>query len=302
MPGNDDGGVDMTGNDGDGIDMAGNAGDQDYESNDPISALIQRSKDSMEIDTDSLKEILNQTLQQDQFDPPINEHVAKSINDLYFAPNNAKVSKDTLKTKFKIPENCQVLAVPKVNPEIWSLLPSNLRQKDFALQQFQQTMSTASVAVAKIADALFTTKDQISQSLREYLLSSTMEAATVLAQAAEEMNKKRKNKIRPALNTEFTGICANSTTKGGLLFGDNFPELLRSSKASSQVVKNVVRAGPQKRFHPYGRYPQSQNTLNWRAPPHQARGGFNRGPYRRSSWNLNRRGRFPTPNYQPTPK
>lgn len=285
------------------MDLTGNENDKDNESEDPISALIQRSKESSDMDTDSLKEILNQTVQQDDFDPPINEYVAKSINDLYSTAVSAKNSKEGMKSKLRIPENCQSLGVPKVNPEIWSLLPSNLRQKDFSLQQFHQTLSTASVSVAKIADVLFTTKDQISQPLREFLLSSTMEAAAVLAQASEEMNKKRKNEIKPALNKEFIGICANSTTKGGLLFGDNFPELLRSSKATSQVVKNVVRIGSgQKRFHPYGRFSQTQSALNWRAPPHQARGGFNRPTYRRASWNANRRGKFPTPNYQPVQK
>jgi hypothetical protein len=216
--------------------------------------------------------------------PELNKDLAESINRL-FTNKQSKESFEKYKNEFKIPVNCKQMTVQKVNSEIWPLLPTSIRQADYNAQHQQQQLSMVSSAVAQIAEKLFMSK-VITTTDRQTMLKMSLEATAILGSLTQDINMNRRQKIKPSLNSEFSGIC-NQTQTGEWLFGDNIAEQLKATKASSSLVKSsVVRSsfrGP--RFTPYNAY---RSNLNWRSPSPQVRGGTQ---FRGSRGNFNRTSR-----------
>lgn len=226
-----------------------------------------------------------------EYGDDLQKDVAESINDLYSGESNRSII-EKLREYYKIPGNCKSIGVPKVNQEIWPLLPSKVRQRDFNLQQNHQFISVAAVSLARMSEILFTTTDKIGQDLRTKLLKMSMEASTALSYAADELNKRRKLEIKPSLNNEFAGICSAKSAEG-YLFGANLPDQLKASKSTAQIMRSSVMKQPyeRQRFQPYRR---DNSHLNFQSPSPRMRGASYRGyqprPYRQPS-----RGRFPRP-------
>lgn len=260
---------------------------EDHPEVDPVSALISKSASAnAEIqDSDSvnpsLLDALNVMQPEPEFGEPINNDVAKSISEIYNSENKRN-TRDTLKEKLKVPENCQVLSVPRVNQEIWSMLPPTVKQTDFASQSQQQLVSMAATAMAKLTDNVFGTRETISQPLRENLIRSCMAVNSILAMMTEDFNKKRKLEMKPSLNREYSAICTTSKTRSGLLFGDNIVEQLRATKSSSQLVKSAGFRG-QRGGNRY--FTPRRGALNYQGPSYRGafRGGRNRSQMRRQN-------------------
>lgn len=227
-----------------------------------------------------------------EYGSDLQKDVAESINELYSGEANRSMT-EKLREYYKIPGNCKAIGVPKVNQEIWPLLPSRVRQRDYNLQQNHQFISVAAVGLARISELLFTTNDKIAPDLRTKLLKMSMEASTALSYAADEMNRRRKQEIKPSLNNEFAGICSAKSAEG-FLFGANLPDQLKISKSTAQIMRSsVVKPSFQRqRYQPYRR--ESPN-LNYQGPSPRMRGASSRGfqsrPFRQFS-----RGRFPRSN------
>ncbi len=252
-----------------------------------IHNLIGKTSDTqlddnvIEDNSDYLREILNLVQPETEYGPALNVDVTSSIERLYQSDSGKKML-EKLKEKHQVPENCKFLGVPKVNAEIWPLLPPKTRQRDFSSQQGHQFITLAAVSVAKIAETLFTTKLNINKELREHLLTITMEASSALSGAADDFNRKRKQDIKPVLNTDYSSICSSAKTAAGLLFGDNFSEQLKVSRSTSQILKSSMTKTPQSRYHPYK--PQfTPNRLNFQGPSQRMRGGMNRN-FRGKPW------------------
>lgn len=245
------------------------------DSTDPISNLIGRSGKDNELANEStadvnLIEALNVMQPETELGEPIDPEVAKSITEL-FQTDKMKAIKEKVKDKFKIPSNCLSLSVPRVNQEIWSLLPAPVKQKDYSIQQHQQLISTASVALAKMTNTLFTTKEPMKQALKEELIRNCMEATSVLAIASEDMNKKRKLEMRPSLNKTYSNICVTSKSGGGFLFGDNVIEQIKATRNSSQLVRPAF---PKTFGRGYHNFQFRGRNLNYYSPSNRGRGAF----------------------------
>ena len=86
---------------------------------------------------DNLFDGLEQFCSQDsQTGPKVNDKLSKLINTML----RAKVSDEKMTEKpgrFKQPQNCENLVLPKVNPEIWSKMASRAKSRDLNLQNVQ---------------------------------------------------------------------------------------------------------------------------------------------------------------------
>ena len=119
-----------------------------------IYLLYKASVDPGAVPVNDLMDILNQTEPIVEIGPDMQNDVANSIKRL-FTNKMTKTSVDKFKEIYKLPGNCKLMGVPKVNQEIWPLLPPRIRQSDFSLQQQHQTISMTSVIIAKMAERLF---------------------------------------------------------------------------------------------------------------------------------------------------
>lgn len=103
--------------------------------------------------------ILNLTQPTQEVGPDLQNDVAVSLNRLY-SQKMTKASLDQMKEKYKIPSNCRGMSVPKVNGEIWPLLPQRIRQNDYNQQMQQHNIFLVSVIMAKVSEKIFTTSEQ----------------------------------------------------------------------------------------------------------------------------------------------
>lgn len=221
-------------------------------------------------------EILNTTLPKEDYGPEIQNDVAKSVNRL-FTNKQAKDKLDALRSEHKIPVNCKELAVPKLNNEIWTTINPKVRSLDCSHQAIQQQLSLAGIMTAKIAETIFMAGSKIEKSMRDDLLKRTLESLSLVGNAMQDLNQKRKQDLRPFLSKEASAICS-TTQSTEWLFGDNVTEQMKLAKTTANVLRSSVTsphsftrtAKGGRRFYPYKN--QGQIFFNWQGPVLSQRG------------------------------
>jgi len=183
----------------------------------------------------------------------------------------SKEKSDDLLKKTLAPVNCKILAVPKVNSEIWAQLPSNIKTNDLKSQRLQQATLGGLIGVAKAADTISKFYSQMPKEVAAATLTSLMDAAVKLSLVNSEMSIKRRLDIKPALSFEYAGICASKEAVGEFLFGENLSDALKTTKATSNIMKNISKDRASRRPVPYNRN-KGSNNLNWRGR-YVSRGG-----------------------------
>ncbi|ODM94400.1 putative enzymatic polyprotein, partial [Orchesella cincta] len=250
-----------------------------------IESLVKNVDDETaqetETDREDLVEILNEHQAVPEFGTSIVPEIAESFNKLA-RQTASKERMDSWKQTLRIPENCRNLIMPRINSEIWNMLPTRARQTDYQTQHLQQLNSQSLVALSKIAEKLFMSKSVMPTSLCQDLLRMTMDAASLACTLNQEFVTRRKQAIKPSLSKEAALLCnvpASSTIGSEYLFGENLAEQIKANRTAATIIK-----GPEKRNR-YSPYP-SQNyrgNLNYNRPsPQYQRGGQRSRP--RGHW------------------
>lgn len=197
---------------------------------------------------------------QDEDDASDGPRVLSSVADALKQTLDEDISKDKLdkiKTRVKTPENCSFVCVPKVNPELWGLLNTNVKTADIKAQSNQQLISKAISCFTQITDAILASKSGMTKEIYQSSIGLCKDGIILLSAAQREANFKRMQLIKPSLNQQYAGIC-NVKPQGAskYLFGDSISEKLKESKSMSGIMKQVASSS---RFQPY-----RQRPLNFR--------------------------------------
>lgn len=260
--------------------------EQDQYSNEEHHGLLNQFSSSSDYDFDlkdntannSLQEVLKDSEDLVEYGNPLTDQIAERFQKCVTRPLSKQTS-EKLKEKMKTPENCKLLAAPKVNGEIWNVLPNNIRNGDFKLQQMQIAMSQGLITLAKIADCVKSNNENglIPSHVAEEILQLSVDGGNLIGMGFQEINSKRRQEIRPALNQEYSGICSQRFPVTEYLFGDDLNDNLRSSKAAANVVRRATSNKTRHSFKPYNKPAQTFKTrpnLNYtRPPPNQFRRG-----------------------------
>jgi len=219
--------------------------------------------------------------------------VNKIVGDGMLKAVTKPISKETIeafKNKIKVPENCKLLGVPRVNPEIWNSLPNKARISDLRLQQLQLNTSQGLVVLSRIADVI--ARSPPTPNAFAEIMQHVKDGVTLLGTGHQHLTSRRRIDIKYHIQPEYAGICSGPIEPSEFLFGDNLEDLLKKSKATSELMKKVT---PIKRPHytkPYTRAGASGSTnLNFSrpSPENYRRGGQYRGQFR-GQWRNQRRG------------
>ena len=93
-----------------------------------------------ELDNASLLSNIAQNLSSnEQTGPPVSEHLAKIVNSKLSEEVDLAKLKETL-GKYKRPENCTEMYVPKVNQEIWQKMKPYAKRTDIKMANLQDTI------------------------------------------------------------------------------------------------------------------------------------------------------------------
>ena len=169
--------------------------------------------------------------------PAIDEKLAQLVTGLI--PEKLPRTKlDELVEKL---DNCPLLVAPKCNKAVWHQLKLPTKATDTSLQKCQKLLVAA---VCALIQATTKASDDLKTPLTHSL---------VLALSANwQFNQKRRDILRPHLNSRYAALCNPSTSISTELFGDDIGKEIDELTKTSQI--GLKLATPRKergRYHPY---------------------------------------------------
>jgi hypothetical protein len=200
-------------------------------------------------EVDLLSEIAQEFADEATTGPKVSQKLADIINQRW----SSKLEEPKLKGKmgkYDRPDNCEKLAVPKVNPEIWSKLNHTARGADLKLVNFQKTLVKVGVALTKSTDSLVNIRANISsdaelkQQLADLVTNNT-DALAMLGHVHVELLLRRRELIKPNVNKEYSSLCSSQTPITEFLFGDDLQSRLTSIKASNKISQEATSSQSQ---------------------------------------------------------
>ena len=260
-----------------------------------ISANVDSDAEDgeQEVEENDLSELQEFFLLNDQTGANINDKVAQVIN----TGMCTHASRDKIKSvleKYPTPANTPNVCTPKMNPEIWEVLPSFARMRDVALQRLVTLVVKSIVISAEMFDSFQdrSAPNAINNTLRS-MVADQLRLSTALY---TELNQKRRDSVKPHLKEEFKQLC-RPTQKGSneLLFGDSLSDTVKSIGDSLKLT-NVVSPRIYRNAYntPHG---GSKNGQGRMFPP-TSRGSFSRGGRQWRGYRNPRRG-APRPQTKP---
>ena len=183
-----------------------------------------------------------------EYGPPVHNKVAVMANKRFDKLQSLQCIKE-LKTLYPIPNNCERVAVPKVNSEVWHNLSKktniSMTIRDLKLAGTQSSIVTASSAVLKIMDSLTqaskarpTAAEKASGSKLdvssleavevEELFKVGLHALTLLGHANYELSLRRRESMKPLLEDDLAAaLCRPDIPVTNFLFSDDFSKSLK---------------------------------------------------------------------------
>lgn len=239
---------------------------------------------------------------------PIHKDVAARWLDIIKKGLN-KESKEQLAKDYLIPENCELLIPPILNPEAKAALTEPSIKRDASLMIRQKQLGNALAALAPAIEIIIS-KD-FDQSLRTKLLKPVNDACRILCDMHHSETVIRKKFVVSSISTGLKDTLS-STCTDKYLFGDNMSEKIKNAKnvqKSGEALKNSQK--PQKQgFTKFNGYKNRLNfkTLHQRTAskqdagknqlaPRQYQQQSSRAPPRRTA-----RDRSPPPPPSPPPR
>ena len=200
----------------------------------------------------------------DETGPPISESLANVVAKKITTDYDLDQRKEIL-SKYKTPQNCDELYVPRINPEIWEKLKPFARKKDIKVSVLQDILVKVTSAISLVTDDLLQSRERKLKPNYQVLISRLIDSVALLGHANKELSFKRKEALRPHLSSDFKPACSRNFKPEKYLFGNDLAKTLQQIKATSQVVGNFVtppynynRPQPRPRFNNLG---QSQRPF-----------------------------------------
>ena len=203
--------------------------------------------------------------------PPIDEELASLVDKIMREKGNEEKITE-LKKQFERPENCSTLSETKVNQGVWNNLDESARSTDLKFQKVQKSLIKGTIAVVSEVNKL------LADSEKEGTVRALMDGVLLLANANQELNFRRRELMRPQLNSNFRHLCNPSNPVTTELFGDDLPKAVKDISDTNRLNKegsqnrfpkgNRQNAGWQGKLK-FNNYSNNSNkqSKNFRSPP-----------------------------------
>ena len=199
-----------------------------------------------------LEELVHEFSTSDKTSPAVDDELAKLIDGL-ITNKLPKPKLDELLGKYHRPENCTSLLAPKTNKAIWGQLKDSTRKTDIGMQKCQTLYLAAAYALL-----------QASQTTSGETKTTLIHALVLILSGNREFNLKRRELLKPDLNSQFSALCSASTPITTQLFGDDvsieIDEVAKSNKLSKRL--SIPKKGRGARYQPYTSQGRSMGVFN----------------------------------------
>ncbi len=193
-----------------------------------LRRLFSEDEQNGSSNDDLLGDIQQEYEADDKVGPKIKDKLATLTDKILMT----KLSDDKLSEKqkgYSRPQNCTKLIKTKVNPEIWALLKPSTRTRDLNFLKVQKLLFSALVPLLQLTEKLLA-----KQGVKEEVKLAT-DTITLMANANIELNLRRRELMRPDLNTQYQRLCAPSVPITQLLFGDDLSKTVHDIKTTNKV-------------------------------------------------------------------
>lgn len=173
-------------------------------------------------------------------------------------------------SKYPAAVNCDLMAPPKINPEVKAAIHEGTLKRD---DRFVAVQAMLGASLSALGQSITTLLTDTPSEYKTKLLSTLGDAARLIAAAHAEQSQARRAILRNHLSKDVEVTLSEATSAEGWLFGINLSERIQSAKALEKTTSQLKKL-------------KEATTGKFKAPTSTAR----------SSGNLNRPSRQ---NYQP---
>ena len=217
----------------------------------------------------------------ESFGPKVVDIIAERINDSCSKkPLDTKLKE--LQDKYKTPENCKVLCVPKVNLELWHDLPRATKTRDLGLQEVQKNIIKSAQPMLLLFDTVLKAKEEKKAIQPMEILPMFADAVTLIGHASYLASLKRREFLKPDISAAYQSVCSKSNPVTTFLFGDELPKHIKEIGEVNKISrKTLARASTTRRYVPEyksNNYNQQFGRRGRRGPFLGSR-GYNRHQY-----------------------
>ncbi|XP_070185868.1 uncharacterized protein [Littorina saxatilis] len=254
---------------------------------DDLEMLISsQSHTTKQVDTTVLDDIEQEFEPDTDVGPPILEKLAKVLGTM----GKGKMDDERMNTKFdkhKRPQNCETLIVPRVNPEIWSVLDHSTKSADLKLQRTQKCLLKATYALANTADKCVKSEMQHMKDL----VRDISDAVSLNLKTVHEMSMERRSKIlnSPTVNKKYRKLTSDDIPITEHLFGDDLKSVLTAIDSTAKLGANFALSTKGRKFFPKFDSPKNGGWVDRRRGTQgqrqwTPRAGRGRGQRYRTRW------------------
>jgi hypothetical protein len=147
------------------------------------------------------------------------------------------------KDSVKRPENCSLLRVTKVNPEIWDIARETTCSMEARLQKLQEALVKGLIPISHLAGIVGTSlgKDpKVPGPPPEELWEGLSTYVLLIASANHDLNMCCQDLFKADLDDNYKAICSNKEPVAAELFGDDLTELLKTVKESKKAAQQLT--------------------------------------------------------------
>ena len=236
-----------------------------------------------------LSSIMDEYGDEDNTDKPVSSQIAKLVDKMLVS----KMTKDKVREKTsaqKRPQNCELLTITRVNPEIWGKMKPATKAFDIKLQRIQNCTVKGISSLVKALDLLIKTKNQAKNQQEPSIqvlgeLSRMIgDSLPLLCLGNYQLNLRRRELIKPDLNKQFEALTSTAPVSK-LLFGDSLADQVKEIVNTNRLAGRVAHTQRQNvnpvqsyllraqqpsyrgrsRINHSGSFQRHQGSKNWRA-------------------------------------
>ena len=231
--------------------------------------------------TQELKELEQFFNMQDKYGDELHNSIApvikNSVNTNSNYNNREKIKK--VMEKHLCPKNTPNLRVPRVNPQVWRMLPINAKGKDTTLQHLQHMMVKNITITAKLLNNIVMNND-VKQNKGLIETKTITPLVTDLLRVGSaiysDCSQLRRETLKPHQSEECRELCKpNEGSSMEFLLGDNLDESVKSINERNKLTRAVTKPmpfrfdGKPKNYQGWMHYPSPSRTRAYS----QRRGG-----------------------------
>jgi len=189
----------------------------------------------------------------------------------------------SMKQTFQVPDNCQLIAPPKLNPEIEAATSDYCLERDKQWFEFQDQISTGISALGRALSDGINLPSRLQSEYKE-ILTAVSSASRILLDAQYKISVHRKKMVTPKQGV-LPKIAAQ-TKHDRFLFGDELKEKVRVAEELTKAGKAMIATKPvnkptQAKHLTYKKNQEKSKPLNSKGPipSHRRSHRYNQGKY-----------------------